>query len=407
MASPALVSRVGGRVFKSSNGWVVMAGCIALVVAAGRGRRFGGEVPKQYRMLAGRPVMRHSLAALLAHPEVDAVRPVFHPDDAPLLAAAAQGLEVMEPVAGGVTRQQSVLFGLESLDGASPETVLIHDGARPFIDAAVVSRTLAALERSPGAVPAMPVRDTLKKEQSGFVIETVDRQGLWRAQTPQGFRFADILAAHRRFAGGELTDDAAVAEHAGLAVSVVDGAEDNLKITTEDDLLRAERMIGGGSSVRTGFGFDVHRFGPGDRVRLCGVDVPFDHGLVGHSDADVALHALTDALLGSVGAGDIGDHFPPSDPQWRDRASDTFLRHAADVVADAAGVINNVDVTIICEQPRIGPHRAAMVNRLAEILGLSEDQVSVKATTTEGLGFTGRGEGIAAQAVATVCLGDT
>ena len=379
-----------------------MAGCIALVVAAGRGRRFGGEVPKQYRMLAGWPVMRHALVGLATHPEVDAVRPVYHPDDASLFAAAAAGLDVMEPVAGGVTRQQSVLFGLESLDGAPPETVLIHDGARPFIEVGVISRTLAALGGTPGAVPAMPVLDTLKKERSGNVVETVDRQGLWRAQTPQGFRFADILAAHRRFAGGELTDDAAVAEQAGLAVSVVDGAEDNLKITTEDDLQRAERMIGGGSSVRTGFGFDVHRFGPGDRVRLCGVDVPFDHRLVGHSDADVALHALTDALLGAVGAGDIGDHFPPSDPQWRDSASEIFLRHAAEVVVGAAGIVNNVDLTIICEQPRIGPYRAAMVRRVAEILGLSEDRVSVKATTTEGLGFTGRGEGIAAQAVATV-----
>jgi 2-C-methyl-D-erythritol 4-phosphate cytidylyltransferase/2-C-methyl-D-erythritol 2,4-cyclodiphosphate synthase len=383
-----------------------MPRCVALVVAAGRGHRFGGDVPKQYRALAGRPVVRHALAALTAHPQIDAVRPVYHPDDAALFAAAADGLTVMDPVNGGATRQESVLFGLESLDGAAPEMVLIHDAARPFVDAAMVSRTLTALEGAPGAVPAMPVRDTLKRAEAGHVVETVDRQGLWRAQTPQGFRFAEILAAHRRLAGEQLTDDAAVAERAGLAVAVVDGSEDNLKITTEDDLKRAERMIGGGGTVRTGFGFDVHRFGPGDGVRLCGVTVPFDQALAGHSDADVALHALTDALLGAIGAGDIGDHFPPTDDRWRGAASDIFLRHAAALVAAAGGVINNVDLTIVCERPRIGPHRTAMVDSLADILRLSADRIGVKATTTEGLGFTGRQEGIAAQAVATVHLLD-
>jgi 2-C-methyl-D-erythritol 4-phosphate cytidylyltransferase/2-C-methyl-D-erythritol 2,4-cyclodiphosphate synthase len=266
----------------------------------------------------------------------------------------------------------------------------------------MISRTLAALDEAPGVVPAMPVRDTLKRADSGYVSETVERHGLWRAQTPQGFRYADIMAAHQQFAGQALTDDAAVAERAGLAVAVVDGAEDNIKITTEDDLKRAERMIGGGGTTRTGLGYDVHRFGPGNGVRLCGVDVPFDQALAGHSDADVALHALTDALLGTIGAGDIGDHFPPTDERWRGVDSEVFLRHAASLVVAAGGVINNVDITIICERPRIGPHRTVMIDCIATILSLSADQVGVKATTTEGLGFTGRQEGIAAQAVATI-----
>jgi len=379
-----------------------MTRCIALVVAAGRGHRFGGALPKQYRDLAGQPVIRHALIALTEHPEIDGLRPVYHPDDAEYFAAAAAGLAVMDPVAGGETRQESVLFGLRSLDAAMPERVLIHDGARPFVDAEMISRTLAALDEAPGVVPAMPVRDTLKRADFGYVSETVERHGLWRAQTPQGFRYADIMAAHQQFAGQALTDDAAVAERAGLAVAVVDGAEDNIKITTEDDLKRAERMIGGGGTTRTGLGYDVHRFGPGNGVRLCGVDVPFDQALAGHSDADVALHALTDALLGTIGAGDIGDHFPPTDERWRDVNSEVFLRHAASLVVAAGGVINNVDITIICERPRIGPHRTVMIDRIATILSLSADQVGVKATTTEGLGFTGRQEGIAAQAVATI-----
>ena len=380
-----------------------MGGCVALVVAAGRGRRFGGQKPKQYRTLGGQPLVRHAVSAFLTHPRVDAVRPVIADADRPLFEAAAAGLTVLDPVPGGANRQDSVRLGLESLARLAPRQVLIHDAVRPFVDEDLVSRTLAALEDVPGAVPAIAVGDTLKRGRDGVIEATVDRAGLWRAQTPQAFRYPDILAAHRRFAGSDLTDDAAVAERAGLAVALVPGSEDNVKVTTREDLARAERLLGGGT-VRTGLGFDVHRFGPGDYVMLCGVAVPFDSGLVGHSDADVGLHALTDALLGAIGAGDIGSHFPPGDAQWRDAPSETFLRRAADMVAARGGLVVNLDVTVICERPRITPHREAMVRRVADILGLEAERVSVKGTTTEGLGFTGRGEGIAAQAVATVRL---
>ncbi len=377
-----------------------MSGCIALVVAAGRGRRFGGDLPKQYRLLGGQPVLRRALAAFINHPEVDAVRPVIHPDDEALLQRAAEGLNLLAPVHGGVTRQDSVRRGLESLAEQAPERVLIHDGARPFVDPDVISRTIAALETAVGAVPAVPVRDTLKRGSGGRVAGTVARQDLWRAQTPQGFRFADILAAHRRFAGEGLTDDATLAEQAELSVALVAGSEDNLKVTTEDDLDRAERLLG--SDVRTGMGLDVHRFGPGDHLMLCGVRVPFDRGLRGHSDADVGLHAATDSVLGALGAGDIGSHFPADDPQWRNADSEIFLRRAAELAAAGGAVITGIDITLICERPKIAPHREAMARRVAEILALPVGRVSVKGTTTEGLGFTGRGEGIAAQAVATV-----
>ncbi len=381
-----------------------MAKVVVLVVAAGRGRRFGGDVPKQYLDLAGRPVLRHSLAAFAANPEIDAVRAVIHPDDRQLYDAAAAGLGLGEPVPGGAQRQDSVRLGLESLAELDPDIVLIHDGARPFADAGTIGRVIAALKDHPGAIPAVPVADTLKRGQDGMIAGTVDRAGLWRAQTPQGFRFADILAAHRAAAGRELTDDAAVLEAAGRPVALVMGSEDNVKITTTADLERARRAFAGPGETRTGSGYDVHRFAPGDRVWLCGVPVPHDSALEGHSDADVAQHALTDAILGAIAAGDIGRHFPPTDPRWKGAASHLFLSHAAGLVAGLGGHIVNVDVTIVCERPKVGPHRAAMQARLAEILGVAQDRVSVKATTTEGLGFAGRREGIAAQAVATVWL---
>ncbi|HEX7006245.1 MAG TPA: bifunctional 2-C-methyl-D-erythritol 4-phosphate cytidylyltransferase/2-C-methyl-D-erythritol 2,4-cyclodiphosphate synthase [Alphaproteobacteria bacterium] len=382
-----------------------MAGCVALIVAAGRGVRFGGDLPKQYRRLGGVPVLRHSLEAFARHPHIDAVRAVIHPDDRPLYDEAAAGLDLLPPVAGGAERQDSVRLGLESLESLAPDHVLIHDAARPFIDGATIARTIEALGRSDGALVAVPVVDTLKRAgDDGTSAGTVDRAGLWRAQTPQGFRYAAILAAHRAQAGGRLTDDAAVAEQAGIAITLVPGSEDNFKVTTESDLARAERLLAASALFRTGMGFDVHAFGPGDHVWLCGVKVPFGRGLVGHSDSDVALHALTDALLGALGAGDIGSHFPDSDPQWKGASSDRFVAHAADLVRARGGVIVNVDVTVICEAPRLRPHNAAMVARIAEILGLPADRVSVKATTTEKLGFAGRGEGIAAQAVATVRL---
>jgi 2-C-methyl-D-erythritol 4-phosphate cytidylyltransferase/2-C-methyl-D-erythritol 2,4-cyclodiphosphate synthase len=315
------------------------------------------------------------------------------------------GLDLLPPVAGGAARQDSARLGLESLGEFAPSRVLIHDAARPFVDHAVVDRVLDALDHAPGAIPALPVADTVKRGEHGFVTGTLDRSGLWRVQTPQGFDYRAILDAHRAVAGMELTDDAAVAERAGLAVRLVEGSEMNFKVTAPEDFARAEKLAtGGGGDYRTGQGFDVHAFGPGDHVWLCGLKVPHDHGLIGHSDADVGLHALTDAILGALGAGDIGMHFPPGDPKWRNAPSHLFLRHAAELVAKEHGRIVHVDVTLICEAPRVGPHRAAMVAKIAEILGLAPDRVSVKATTTEKLGFLGRGEGMAAQAVATLLL---
>ena len=380
-----------------------MGRCIALVVAAGRGTRLGGDIPKQYRDLGGRTIIARSISAFADHPDVAAVRVVIQPDHRERYDAATKNLSILPPVAGGDTRQQSVLHGLESLVDLLPETVLIHDAARPFADAHLISRTIAALRTAPGALPALAVTDTLKRGHAGRVTETVDRDGLWRAQTPQGFHFAAILNAHRQFAGVSLTDDAAVAERAGIPVTRVAGSEDNVKITTEDDIRRASTQPGP-SETRTGFGFDVHRFCPGDYVMLGGIAVPHSAGLDGHSDADVALHALTDAVLGAIGAGDIGQHFPPSDAQWKGAASDIFLRHAAALVRAQGGNIVNTDLTLVCEKPRVGPYRQAMVESIANILEIDSRRVNVKGTTTERLGFTGRGEGIAAQAVATVAL---
>ncbi len=377
----------------------------ALIVAAGRGQRFGGSLPKQYATLAGVPLLRHTLQAFAAHPAISRVRAVIHPDDRDLYDAAAEGLALAEPVAGGASRQESVLRGLESLAESAPARVLIHDGARPFVSASVIDRVLAALDKAPGAIAALPVVDTLKRGQAGHIAGTQDRTGLWGAQTPQGFRYAEILAAHRAAAGEELTDDAAVAERAGMEVALVEGSRENIKVTSQDDLRTAEHWLRGAQAeTRVGQGFDVHAFGPGDHVTLCGVRIDHDAGLVGHSDADVGLHALTDAILGALGAGDIGSHFPPSDPQWKGADSGKFIRHARDLVAARGGRILHLDVTLICERPKVGPHRAAMVARVAELLDLPGERVSVKATTTEKLGFTGRGEGIAAQAAATLAL---
>jgi len=383
-----------------------MTDAVALVVAAGRGSRMGGGPPKQYRSLGGQPLLRHALARFAGHPRISGVRAVIHADDRAAYAKAVAGLALDEPVPGGATRQESVLRGLESLSRRAPRYVLIHDGARPFVDGATIDRVLDALEEVPGAIAALPVIDTLKRGDDGAaIVATLDRSGLWRAQTPQGFHYTEILAAHRRFAGSELTDDAAVAERGGLAVRLVAGSPDNVKITTAEDLARGERRLAGaGGETRVGQGFDVHRFCPGDHVMLGGVRIAHDRGLAGHSDADAGLHAVTDALLGALGAGDIGSHFPPSDPRWRGADSAAFLRHAGALLAAREGRIVNLDLTVICETPKIGPHRAAMAARIAEILDIDAARVAVKATTTEGLGFTGRGEGIAAQAVATLRL---
>ena len=382
-----------------------MGSTFALVLAAGRGARFGGTLPKQYLPLGGSSVLRHAVNAFAGHPRIDGVVVTIRPEDREMYDRALAGLDLLPPVAGGAERQDSVRLGLEALAAHRPERVLIHDGARPFPDAAMIDRILDALDRAPAAIPGLPLGDTIKRVSGESVTGTVDRTGLWRVQTPQGFHFASILQAHRKAAGQALTDDAAVAETAGIAPLIVAGNEANLKVTTTDDLAAAERLIAARQGdIRVGQGFDVHPFGPGDSLMVCGIKVSHNAGVVGHSDADVGLHALTDAVLGAIGAGDIGMHFPPSDPQWKGVSSDRFLAHAVGLVRAKGGSVAALDVTIICERPKIGPHRAAMVERIAAICSVAADRVSVKATTTEKLGFTGRGEGIAAQAVATVRL---
>lgn len=381
-----------------------MVGNAVLIVAAGSGRRLGGEVPKQYLALAGRSVLRRSIDAFRSHTDIDAIRVVISGDHRDLYAKATDGLDMLPPVIGGAARQESVRNGLESLAGMKPDKVLIHDAARPFVTADVIDGVLQALDRHPGAIPAVPVIDTLKRGSDGTIGGTVDRGGLWRAQTPQGFRFGAILEAHRKLSDRQLTDDAALLEAQGLSVELVPGAEGNFKITTMEDFERATRLLTPARDYLTGNGFDVHRFTAGDHVTICGVRVEHSHALEGHSDADVGLHAITDAILGAIGAGDIGQHFPPTDARWKGADSAAFLSHAASLVGERGGSVVHVDVTIICERPKIGPHREAMVRRVAEILALAPARVSVKATTTEGLGFTGRREGIAAQATATVAL---
>ena len=382
-----------------------MVSTYALVLAAGRGARFGGTLPKQYLPLGAGSVLRHAVTAFAAHPRIAGIQVVVRPEDRDFYDGALAGIDLLPPVTGGAERQDSVRLGLEALAPRKPARVLIHDGARPFPGTAMIDRVIAALDDAPAAIPGLPVGDTLKRVTDGVVRGTVDRGGLWRVQTPQGFHFDAILAAHRAAAGQALTDDAAVAEAAGITPVMVAGSEENLKITTTDDLAAAERLLAARQTdIRVGQGFDVHPFGPGDGLMVCGVHVPHGAGVIGHSDADVGLHALTDAVLGALGAGDIGMHFPPSDPQWKGASSDRFLAHAVGLVRARGGAVAMLDVTIICERPRIGPHRAAMVERVAEIAGIAPDRVSVKATTTERLGFTGRGEGIAAQAVATIRL---
>ena len=365
----------------------------AIITAAGRGTRAGGELPKQWQMLGGRPVVAHALAAFAGMMRVL----VIHPDD----QVPAVGLGV-ELVMGGATRAASVRNALEALAGRGVTRVLIHDGARPLVTAAVIGRVLAALQDHPGAAPALAVSDALWTGVSGLVTGTRDREGLYRAQTPQGFQFDAILAAHRVYQG-DAADDVEVARAAGLDVAIVDGDDANLKLTYPGDFARGEAILRGrGMDVRLGNGFDVHAFCPGDHVWLCGVRVPHDKGLLGHSDADVGMHALTDAIYGALAEGDIGQHFPPSDPQWKGAASHIFLSHAAGRLAARGFKLANADVTLICERPKIGPHGLAMRQALAEILGVAADRISVKATTSERLGFTGREEGIAAIATATL-----
>ena len=382
-----------------------MSGVAVLVVAAGKGERVGGIVPKQYASLMGKPVLRWTLEALARQTDVTAIQVAIGPEQEALYADAVAGLNLRAPIVGGATRQESVRLGLEALADAVPDIVLIHDAARPLVSDRLIAAVIASLEAgADAAVPLLPVADTLKKHD-GSAWNTVSRDGLHRAQTPQGFRFAKILRAHRHFAQRNVTDDMALAELAGLHIREVAGEEENLKITTPEDFVRAEAQLRAklGES-RTGMGYDVHKFVAGDHVWLCGIKVAHDHALEGHSDADVGLHALTDAILGAIGEGDIGVHFPPSDERWRGAPSWKFLDHAASLVRRKGGAIVHCDVTLICERPKIGPHREAMRARIADILSLDIARVSVKATTTEGLGFAGRQEGLGAQAVATVRL---
>ena len=379
-----------------------MKRCVALVVAAGRSERFGGDIPKQYKTLGDSPLLRQTLGRLSAHPDITEVRAVIHPNDLRLYEGAAKGLGLAPPVLGGQERQDSVRMGLEVLATDPPELVLIHDGARPFVGAGVIDRILDALEHSDAAIPTLPLSDTLKRSTDGNGCETVDRCNLWRAQTPQGFRFQSILKAHRDAAGLALTDDHAVAERAELSVSLIEGEERNFKITTPQDFRRACDLIRGPLECRVGFGIDVHKLSEGNSVTLCGVVIPHDQGLEGHSDADVALHALTDALLGTIAAGDIGRHFPPSEEQWRGAASVLFVNRAVALVRARGARIVHADITIMGEAPRVGPHRRMMTTRVASLLGIDSGHVAIKATTTEQLGFIGRREGLAAQAVVTI-----
>lgn len=376
---------------------------MALIVAAGKGERAGAATPKQYRMIAGKSVLAHAIDALLNHPAIHEVRVVIGSGQDRQYRMALAGRDVPPPIIGGATRRDSVRAGLEAIEA---DHVLIHDAARPFLPPAVVDRLIAALAHSPGAVPVLTTVDTLAYGDA-LLGDTIPREGVIRVQTPQAFRHEAILAAHRAWpAEREATDDAQIARAAGLAVATVPGDRLLEKLTHPEDFTAAEARLAMTLISRTGMGFDVHAFSDGDRLWLGGVEIPHGRGLAGHSDADVALHALTDALLGAAGDGDIGQHFPPSDPQWRGAPSALFLEHARDRIAARGGVIDHVDLTIICEDPKIGPHRDAIRTRIAGLLRLPPGRVSIKATTTERLGFTGRGEGIAAQAIATVRLGD-
>ena len=381
----------------------------ALIVAAGRGIRAGGATPKQYAMAGASSVLARSVGIFLNSASVELVMVVIGKHDRPLYdgAIGSGHAKLAPPVPGGATRQDSVLYGLRALAPYNPDQVLIHDAVRPFVTADIIDRVLNALKATPGALAAMPLADTLKRaDDQQRVAATIERAGLWRAQTPQAFRFADILAAHEAAAAAGstgLTDDAAVAEWAGLAVTLVEASEANRKLTTAEDLAMVQGDVNL-PDVRTGQGFDVHRFTAGDHVWLCGVQIAHTHALEGHSDADVGLHALTDALLGAIGDGDIGAHFANTDARWKGAASHIFLADASRRVRARGGVVTNVDVTLLCEAPKIAPHRDAMRRRIADVLDIDVGRVAVKATTTEGLGFTGRREGIAALATATVIL---
>ncbi len=369
----------------------------ALIVAAGRGTRAGGARPKQWQTLAGKRVIDHTIAAFASHEQVSGIAIVLHPDD--MHEAAEFELRGIKVTRGGAERSDSVRAGLRALPEC--DVVLIHDAARPCVRATVISDVIAALNANKGAAPGLAITDALWTGDNNTVTGTKDRNGLFAAQTPQGFRFDEISAAHKSYTG-VAADDVAVARAAGISVAITAGDADNIKITTPADFTRAARILEKNMDIRTGNGFDVHAFGDGDHVMLCGVKIPHDHGLVGHSDADVGLHTITDAIYGALAAGDIGTHFPPSDPQWKGAESHIFLRHAAQMARDRGFTLTHVDCTLICEHPKVGPHAATMRAAVAEMIAIDIDRISVKATTSERLGFTGRGEGIACMATATL-----
>jgi 2-C-methyl-D-erythritol 4-phosphate cytidylyltransferase/2-C-methyl-D-erythritol 2,4-cyclodiphosphate synthase len=381
----------------------------AILVAAGRGLRAGVGGPKQYRMIGGQTVIFRAMESFCRHPDIAAVQPVLNPDDAAMFNAACSGLRHQPPAAGGATRQASVHAGLEALASEKPDIVLIHDSARPFVSQALISRAIAAAELTGAAIPTIPVTDTVKLvDDGGHVEATPERARLRIAQTPQAFKYEAILEAHRRAARegrSDFTDDAALAEWMGLTVATFEGDVANMKLTTPEDFIREEARLGARlGDIRTGTGYDVHAFGAGDHVMICGVRVPHSKGFLAHSDGDVGLHAIVDAILGALADGDIGSHFPPSDMKWKGASSDQFLRYAVERLTARGGRIANLEVTLICERPKIGPLRDQMRARIADITGVHISRVAVKATTSEKLGFTGREEGIAATASATVRL---
>jgi len=374
----------------------------AVIVAAGKGVRAGGEKPKQYREIAGRPVISWALKAFCDHPEVDFVQPVIGEAQHAFFTEAAAGFSTEPPVIGGLTRQDSCRIGLEAVAHRAPRLVLIHDAARPFVTRDLISRVIRGLEQHQGVVPGLKVTETLKRAPQGLVESTVDRHNLWAAQTPQGFDYGMIVAAHRKAVAegiGDFTDDAQVAAHAGMAVAMIEGEADNRKITTERDFTNLTA-----GDFRTGQGIDIHGFSDGDHVVLCGVRIPHSKRLAGHSDADVGLHALADAIFGSIGESDIGTHFPPTDPRWKGADSRVFVARAIELLTQKSGRIVNADITILAEAPRVAPHIPQMKQVLTGLLGIDDGRVAIKATTTEGLGFIGRGEGIVALATVTVRL---
>ncbi len=379
--------------------------CIALITAAGEGKRFDSQIPKQYLNFNGKPILRHCVETFLKHPKVDMVQVIIHPSHQKLYRQAVKGLDLPDPVFGDDSRQASVFNGLKNLESYHPKYVLIHDAARPGVSTPVINRVLESLKTHDGALPGLKLVDSLKRTSSdkgSGTITSVDRKNLWRVQTPQGFDFEKILAAHKQYSGMECSDDAGIAQKAGMILAMTRGTQTNMKITHTEDIQNLERLFMTNMTPHTGFGFDVHSFCEGDHVILGGIKIPHTHKLKGHSDADVLLHALTDALLGTVGCGDIGEHFPPSDATFKDMDSSIFLKHALKCVQDKQGILTHVDVTVIGEKPKLTPYKQEIRQNIAMLLDLDIENVNVKATTTEKLGFTGRKEGLAAQAVATV-----